>query len=137
MGGKLFLYVGLPIILTLVSIIGWKYYDLTSTIRDQELTIEKLKNAKLILEVDLQTERNNVSILKNSVEELNQSIDELAVRNQNTIQAFNDFKKKSEHEKYTSQKALELMSSKLWNSSDCEEGLKLNKMISELKYEDL
>ena len=137
MGAKVFLYVGLPIIITLVSIIGWKYYDLTSTISKQELTIEKLKNAKLILEVDLATERNNVSVLTNTVSELNADIEKMAIRNQNTIEEFNNFKKKADHEKYNSEQALQLLNSKLWTSEDCKEGLELNRMISNLKYEDL
>lgn len=134
---KLFLYVGLPLIITLITLISVKYYQLTSTITKLEAQVEQLKNQKVVLEVDLQTEKDNVTVLKNVVNEQNSEIEKMAIKNQNTIKAFNDFKKKTEKEKYENQKVLDLMTNKLWNSQTCDDGLKLNKMISELNYDDL
>lgn len=134
---KLFLYVGLPLIITLITLISVKYYQLTSTITKLEAQAEQLKNQKVVLEVDLQTEKDNVTVLKNVVNEQNSEIEKMAIKNQNTIKAFNDFKKKTEKEKYENQKVLDLMTNKLWNSQTCDDGLKLNKMISELNYDDL
>lgn len=134
---KLFLYVGLPLIITLITLISVKYYQLTSTISKLEAQVEQLKNQKVVLEVDLQTEKDNVTVLKNVVDEQNSEIEKMAIKNQNTIKAFNDFKKKTEKEKYENQKVLDLMTNKLWNSQTCDDGLKLNKMISELNYDDL
>lgn len=134
---KLFLWVGLPIIITLVSLITAKYYSMSSTISKQEKEIEDLKNKKLVLEVDLKTERANVDILKTTVWELNDNITAMEIRNQKTIQAFNDFKKKSSKEKYTNQQVNDLMHSKLWNSEDGEACLELNRQIAKLKYEDI
>lgn len=134
---KLFLWVGLPIIITLVSLITAKYYSMSSTISKQEKEIEDLKNKKLVLEVDLKTERANVDILKTTVWELNDNITAMEIRNQKTIQAFNDFKKKSSKEKYTNQQVSDLMHSKLWDKEDGEACLELNRQIAKLKYEDL
>lgn len=134
---KLFLWVGLPIIITLVSLITAKYYSMSSTISKQEKEIEDLKNKKLVLEVDLKTERANVDILKTTVWELNDNITAMEIRNQKTIQAFNDFKKKSSKEKYTNQQVSDLMHSKLWDKEVGEACLELNRQIAKLKYEDL
>ena len=134
---KLFLWVGLPIIITLISLIATKYYTMSNTIAKQEEQIEDLKNKKLILEVDLKTERDNVVILKKSVWELNDNITAMEIRNQKTMQAFNDFKKKTSKEKYSNPQVSDLMHSKLWNQDDGEACLELNRQISKLKYEDL
>ena len=134
---KLFLWVGLPIIITLISLITAKYYSMSYTISQQEKEIEELKNKKLVLELDLKTERANVDILKTTVWELNETITSMEIRNQKTIDAFNAFKKKSDKEKYTNQEVSDLMHSKLWDTEDGDACLELNRQISKLKYEDL
>ena len=133
---KLFIYIGIPLIITLISVVGTKLYMMSSTIDKLEDQIEDLKNKKLTLEVDLQTERDNITLLKTTIQEQNTEIEKMAIKNQNTVKAFNDFKKKTDKEKYN-EEVLDLMSSELWKSQTCEDGLKLNREIAKLKYKDL
>lgn len=134
---KLFLYVGLPIIITLISVISYKYYDMVSTIEKQQAQIEDLKNKKLVLELDLKTERDNNSLLSKTIIELNTEIGKMETRNQKTIDAFNEFKKKTSKEKYTNKEVSDFMHSSLWSREDGEACLELNRQISKMKYEDL
>lgn len=105
-------------------------------IQKQDKHIEELKNKKVVLEVDLQTEKNNNVLLKTTISELNNEIEKIELRNQNTLKAFNDFKKKTDKEKY-SKKMQNIKNKTDWSKATCEDAIELNKLISELKYEDL
>lgn len=105
-------------------------------IQKQDKQIEDLKSKKVVLEVDLQTERNNNTLLKNTVNELNAEITKVELKNQNTMKAFNDFKKKTDKEKYNAN-IRNIKNKTDWSKATCQEAIELNKMISELKYEDL
>lgn len=123
----------LPIIIGLSLIIGWKYWDLTSTIKEQKEEIKTLEQLTVVLRTDLNTERGNVELLKNTVEELNVSIEKISVRNRKIQKEYDRFKNQSVEEKYT-QQILNLLNS---GSASCQDGIELNKSISGLKYEDL
>lgn len=134
---KLFLYVGLPVLLCIISGISMKYYAMVTTIEKQEKKIEELKNHKVVLEVDLQTEKHNVEILSGTIKELNGEITKMEIKNQRTIQAYNDLMKKNSKELYINKEIKDLMHSDIWNREDGEACLELNRQISKLKYDDL
>lgn len=127
----------LPIIIILTSIIGWKYVDLKWTIADQQDQIEMLTKKNMAHQVDLETEKSNNSILKQTITDLNSSISSYQARNQNLLDNLEKFKTSAAKDKYKSEQAIKIIESKLYQSEDCKAGLELNKMISELKYEDL
>lgn len=127
----------ITIALFIISVISWKFYDYNRIIKDQAATIAKLQEQLVVARVDVQTERENVKLITQVVEDQHKTINNLKARNQNIQKKYDDFKKKSDAEKYKSQQALDLMQSKLWASKECSSGLELNKQISKLTYDDL
>lgn len=127
----------LAIGLILSVIIGWKWWDYSSTVAKQEKEIIALKEDKVTLRTDLQTEKNNVELLKKALNETNQQINKLEAKYQKTQAEYNKFVNQDKKDWFTNQGWSDLVNSGLWNSPLCEEGLRLNKTISELKYEDL
>lgn len=124
----------LPLILALAVIIGWKYVDLKWTISDQEKKIEQYKEKNLILQVDLETEQLNVENLHKTIESLNLSITKIKLKNEEIEKNYNNFKNKTLEEKYHNAKIIDVLKSR---ADTCEEGLRLNRLISGLKYEEL
>lgn len=120
-----------------VSTIYGKYILMVNTIKEQELQIEDLMNTKLVLETDLNTERQNIDVLSKLLEDTNKQFSILEVKYDNAIQKFNSYKRKTTEEKYKSQKTIDFLNNKIWESNKCEDGLIINRTISELKYEDL
>lgn len=135
--GKIFLYVGLPIIITLFTLGTIKYHNMVSLINAQAKEIAKLKHDLIVANVDLETEKFNNNELTITIKDLNNEIKKVEVKNAETTKEFEEFKKKTNAEKYKLKSTLELVSSNLWHSTSCEDGLKLNEMISKLKYKDL
>lgn len=130
---KIIIVVGL----FLISVISWRFYDYTRTIEKQAKIIETLQKQIVVAQVDLDTERTNVKLITEVVDEQHKVIDKLKARNQHIEQKYNDFKKKSDKEKYELESTLALMQSDLWNNPSCEAGRQLNQMISKLNYDDL
>lgn len=120
----------------LSAIVGWKWWDYASTVSKQEQEIIALKEDKVTLRTDIQTEKNNVALLRKTLDETNKEIASLETKYQKTQKEYNDFLYNQKNW-YQDPQWNTLMSSNLWNSKVCEEGLKLNKMISELKYDTL
>ena len=115
---------------------GLKYWDLKTTIDNLKGELSSVSEKKLILEVDLQTEKKNVMILKNTIDGLNKEIEKMELKNQNTIKELQAFIKKTEEEKYN-KPTLDILNKTDWSKATCEEAQELNKMISELKYDEL
>lgn len=118
---------------------GAIYFFMSRTISNQEKQIDSLKNHKVVMEADLVTEKANNKLLTDTIDDLNKSIEEMEVRNANTLKAYNDFIKKTDKEKYNKQ-TMEIIDKKKEYSDEAEIGrkaLELNKKISELNYGDL
>lgn len=127
----------ISIVLTIVGIISWKFWDYNRTIEKQAALIQKLQKQVAVYQVDIETEKNNVITITNVVKEQHKTIDSLKARNQNIEKKYEDFKKLTAKEKYKNERALALMESKLFSSSNCEDGLELNRRIAKLSYDDL
>ena len=124
-------------VIVIMFVIGSIQFGIMSSkIKSQEAELETLKNSKVVLEVDLQTEKSNVNLLRKTVDELNKEIEKMEVRNQKTLKAYNDYIKKSNEEKYN-QATQDIINKTNWSKATCQDVIELNKMISELKYEDL
>ena len=129
------LVLGIAVILSVI--VGWKWWDYSSTVSKQEKEIIALKEDKVTLRTDLQTEKNNVEILKKALNDTNKQIAKLETKYQKTQAEYNKFINQDKKNWFTSQSWNDVINSNLWSTPLCEDGLKLNKMISELKYEDL
>lgn len=125
-----------PIIIMMLASGGVIYSWMSATINQKEAELNTLKSYKAALEVDIQTEKSNNEVLNNTIDALTQEIKKMELRNQNTIREYNNFVKKSKEEKYN-RKVLNIMNATQWSNATCQEAMELNKMISELNYEDL
>lgn len=124
------------ILIILTSVLFSLLLIATWQIKKQNKQIDELKNKNIVLIVDLQTEKANNELLRKTITELNGEIEKIELRNQNTIEAFNDFKKKTDKEKYSAEMQ-NIRNKTDWTKATCDDAIELNKLISELKYEDL
>lgn len=124
-------------ITTGIGLVVNKYNSMSNLIIKQERDIEILKNMKIVLEADVKIEKDNVSILSELLEKANQEVKILEVKYDSAIKKFNDFKRKSNEEKYRNKETIDLLNSKIWESSKCETGLEINAAISKLNFKDL
>lgn len=123
-----------PFLIIIAVIVGWKYVDMKWTINEQEEEIQYYKEKNLILQVDLETEQFNIEQLKKTIESLNMSITKIELKNQKIEKNYTDFKKKTLEEKYHNAKVIDVLKSR---ADTCEEGLRINRIISGMKYEEL
>ena len=131
---KIFLGVFCGILVALISIITWKYYDLKSTISDLETQVTDYKNKYLVCQVDLTTEQYNGEVLKNSITSLNSSIEQLELKNKELQKTYDAYKKQTTEEKFKNAKVIDIMKSK---AETCEEGKRINNILSGLKYDEI
>ena len=131
---KIFLAIACGILVAVIGIITWKYHDLKSTIEDLEKQVTDYKNQYLVCQVDLTTEQYNVEKLKNTIATLNTNIENLEIKNKEIQSLYDNYKAQSTNEKYKNAKVIDAMKAQV---TTCEEGLRLNKIISGMKYEDL
>jgi hypothetical protein len=125
---------GLIIIILLIS---YKFYNMSNTIEEQEKYIERLNVKKLDLEVKLTLEKANVNELQKAIDITNDSLDILNKENEKILKEFNTWKNKPPVVKYKTKVVEKIITNKEYVKGECEEGILLNKSISELKYEDL
>lgn len=123
-----------PFLIIIAVIVGWKYVDMKWTISEQEEEIQYYKEKNLILQVDLETEQFNIEQLKKTIESLNMSMTKIELKNQEIEKNYTDFKKKTLEEKYHNAKVIDVLKSR---AVTCEEGLRINRIISGMKYEEL
>lgn len=123
-----------PFLIIIAVIVGWKYVDMKWTISEQEEEIQYYKEKNLILQVDLETEQFNIEQLKKTIESLNMSMTKIELKNQEIEKNYTDFKKKTLEEKYHNVKVIDVLKSR---ADTCEEGLRINRIISGMKYEEL
>ena len=128
-------YVGIAAVV--LSIVTWKYFDMRSDIKKLKTEVETLRVSKVTLEVDLQTERDNVKLLEKTVADLTKDISVLTKSKDYFRTKYNALKSKSISEQIKDENVRNYLSSDVWNSNDCNNSVEINKWISELKYEDL
>ena len=97
--------------------------------------IRDLKEENSNLKVENLMQKNNVLKLQNAINESNAALDKIKVDNEKTIAEFEEWKKRPPEIKYV-EVVKEIMTTK-YDKATCEEGIKLNKMISELDYDKL
>lgn len=124
----------LPIIIALAVIVCWKYVDLKWTINNLEEQLTNYKEKNLILQVDLETEQSNIQQLEKTIESLNLSMNKIELKNKEIEKTYTDYKNKTLEEKYHNAKVIDVMKSR---AETCEEGMRMNKIISGMKYEEL
>ena len=126
----------LSIILLLVIGSAFKYFEMSATITTQQARILNYEKSMLSYQVDIQTERQNVNILKDSISGLNREIKKLQVKNTKVLEEYNKYLSKPIQERFTG-KTQEFILSPLWNSNNCQDAHVINQTISELRLEDL
>ena len=97
--------------------------------------VRGLKEENSNLKVENLMQKNNVLKLQNAINESNAALEKLKIDNDKTIAEFEEWKKRPPEIKYV-QVVKEIMTYN-YDKATCEEGLELNKMISELDYDKL
>ena len=92
--------------------------------------VRGLKEENSNLKVENLMQKNNVLKLQNAINESNAALEKLKIDNDKTIAEFEEWKKRPPEIKYV-QVVKEIMTYN-YDKATCEEGLELNKMISEL-----
>lgn len=124
-------------ITAIVTGVGYKIYSLNSVIEDQKIIISDINNEKKALELKLTVEKTNTVRLKENIEYTNKELESLASINKNLTSEFEEWKKRPPEIKYRTKVVKEIITNTEYVNGKCEDGLELNRKISEMKYEDL
>jgi len=135
---------GLIILLfTILTILGGVYYKINSEFESKKLLITNLEikntekqNKINMLQLQLAAEVTNTHVLTGAINNNNLRIKDLNTVYKKAVNELTTWKKKPPEVKYV-EKVKEIIVNKNYTNSTCDEGLLLNKNISELKYEDM
>lgn len=127
----------------IVAVISFGYWKISSTITDykEQVALEKLETKKYLdkyndSQRDIAIEHANVINLTNKLDIINLKSQELEQSINKKMVELNEWKNKPPEIKYV-EKVKNIVLDKGFDSKECEEGLRLMKSISELKYEEL
>lgn len=127
----------------IVAVISFGYWRISSTISDykEQVALEKLETKKYLdkyndSQRDIAIEHANVINLINKLDIINLKSQELEQSINKKMVELNEWKNKPPEIKYV-EKVKNIVLDKGFDSKECEEGLRLMKSISELKYEEL
>lgn len=126
----------LVVIVLLVGIGAFKYLEMSTTINSQMNKISNYERSMLTYQIDVQTERKNVSLLKDSVNDLNKEIRKLQVKNTQVLEEYNKYISKPVQERFSG-KIYDFIQSPIWNSNNCQDSKVINQTISEINFEEL
>jgi hypothetical protein len=127
----------------IVAVISFGYWKISSTISDykEQVALEKLETKKYLdkyndSQRDIAIEHANVINLTNKLDIINLKSQELEQSINKKMVELNEWKNKPPEIKYV-EKVKNIVLDKGFDSKECEDGLRLMKSISELKYEEL
>jgi peptidoglycan hydrolase CwlO-like protein len=129
----------ISILVILVSVLGslwYVYHDLTGQIETQKEAKKAAQKKVDELNTKLGSKDNDIARLKISIEDSNKALIETGEQLANNVMAFEKWKKAHPADKYKI-KVVEKIITKKIPTETCSDGIELNKMISELNYEDL
>lgn len=136
-------YANIIITFIIISVIGFGYYKISSTISDykDQIVLEKAETKKYLdkyndSQRDIAIEHANVINLNNKLEIINIKSQELENTIASKVEELTIWKNKPPEIKYV-EKVKNVVMDKGFESKECSEGLRLMKSISELKYEEL
>lgn len=136
-------YVNVILGFIIVAVISFGYWRISSTISDykEQVALEKLETKKYLdkyndSQRDIAIEHANVINLTNKLDIINLKSQELEQTINKKMVELNEWKNKPPEIKYV-EKVKNIVLDKGFDSKECEDGLRLMKSISELKYEEL
>lgn len=126
-------------VLTLVvlSVLGGIYGSLKIDINNKDKEIRELKEYNSSLVTELAVEKMNVVTLKESIYKINAELDKVSIKNKAIEEEMKKWHEGYVDIKYENELLNKLFDKSLYLDNACQNGLMINKMISELKYEDL
>ena len=125
------------IILVIVAAIGYKYYSLSSEISDLESTVSKntLKISELEKDkMGLKFERDD---FEQALENVNAEIDRMSVNEEKNLEELAKWKNRPPEIKFKTIYKEIPQKVEVYKKGECKDGLELNRVISEMSYEDL
>lgn len=108
-----------------------------ATIGQLEKENLSLKDANKSLTTQLAIEKTNVVKLKSSIEKVNVEIDKLSIRNADIKNELEKWQRGEVTVSNPNEKINSLLDSKLYLDRACQNGLIINQLLNEVKYEDL
>jgi len=129
------------IILIVIAVLGtsivYKYYSLTGEISDRDNVILKLRKTVSDTKLRLNTENGNVASLKETIRLNNEDIERKTIANKELKRKFEEWKAKPPKIKYVNKVVNKIITETKYVKGKCEDGLELNRKISNLKYENI
>ena len=124
------------LVLTIVSIIGYKYINLTNTIEKLETEVGNLETENNLLTLEKEIYIKDVNLLKQTINDQNEAIKKLEIQKDKLQVIYDNYKKETAAEMFKNHQELaKLLQDQ--NKSTCEYGKKLNEAIGKIKYKDL
>ena len=124
-------------VLAVISTIGGIYASLKMDISALEKDKMELKEANSNLMTELATERLNVSTLKNTITKVNSELSKLEINNKKIESELKQWKEGYITVANKNELLTKLLDNTTYTSTACQNGLMINQLLGELKYEDL
>ena len=125
------------LVIIVLGTLGGIYGSLKLDITNKDKTITELKEANSNLVSELAVERLNVVKLKEAMYRINTELDKVSIKNKAIEEEMKKWHEGYVDIKYQNELLNKLFDKTLYLEPSCQQGLLINNMISELKYEDL
>ena len=124
-------------VIAVISTIGGIYASLKMDISELEQEKLELKEANANLMTELAAERLNVSTLKDTITKVNNDLSKLEINNKSIETELKKWKDGYVEVTNKNETLTRLLDNSTYTSTACQDGLIINQLIGELKYEDL
>lgn len=108
-----------------------------TTISSLEMELRDVKDSNKDLLVKLTVEESNNIKLKSSIEKVNTELDRIKIRNETIKNELEKWQKGEISVTHRTESLTKLLDSKLYIDNACQNGLLINQLLGEIKYEDL
>lgn len=125
------------IVLLIIGTLTGIYVDLKLDMNQLEKEKSELKEANSSLHQQLAVERLNVVKLKSTITKVNNDLEKISIKNTTIEKELERWKNGVVNVTNRNEKIDSLLDAKLYIVPDCQNGLFINKLLSEIKYEDL
>lgn len=119
------------------SYIWYKIYSLNTELEQVTYNYNRCIDMISKLNLELAIKDGNIKDLNESLHIANSKLEELILDKKIIEEEFETYREKTLSDKLSNKKLVELIESNATLKQTCEYGIELNKVIKELKYEDL
>lgn len=127
----------LAVLGSISSYIWYKIYSLNTELEQVTYNYNRCIDMISKLNLELAIKDGNIKDLNESLHIANSKLEELILDKKIIEEEFETYREKTLSDKLSNKKLVELIESNATLKQTCEYGIELNKVIKELKYEDL